>query len=86
MNYTMPEEILAVDTEELAAFIAKNSRNRLSMDKAEEIKSAAECSFGIDPELDAFRIQWRPLLQQIRFTGGQLDSPDVEIEKRLKKG
>ncbi|WP_206920469.1 IS110 family transposase, partial [Alicyclobacillus suci] len=31
MEYTTPEEILAVDTEELAAFMAKHSRNRLGL-------------------------------------------------------
>lgn len=84
MEYTTPEEILAVDTEELAAFMAKHSRNRLGLDKAEELKSAAASSFGIDTALDAYRLQLRLLLQQIRFTEEQLESLDAEIEKRLK--
>ncbi|UNO49407.1 IS110 family transposase [Alicyclobacillus acidoterrestris] len=84
MEYTTPEEILAVDTEELAAFIAKHSRNRLGLDKAEELKSAAAASFGIDTALDAYRLQLRLLLQQIRFTEEQLDSLNSEIKKRLE--
>ncbi|GLG02814.1 IS110 family transposase [Alicyclobacillus hesperidum subsp. aegles] len=84
MEYTTPEEILAVDTEELAAFIAKHSRNRLGPDKAEELKSVAASSFGIDTALDAYRLQLRLLLQQIRFTEEQLEFLNAEIEKRLK--
>jgi transposase len=84
MEYTTPEEILAVDTEELAAFIAQHSRNRLGLDKAVELKSAAESSFGIDMALDAYRLQLRLLLQQIRFTEEQLESLNAEIVKRLE--
>jgi transposase len=84
MEYTTPEEILAVDTEELAAFIAKHSRNRWGLNKAEEIKSVAESSFGIDTALDAYRLQLRLLLQQIRFTEEQLESLNTEIVKRLE--
>jgi transposase len=84
MEYTTPEEVLAVDTEELAAFIAKHSRNRLGLDKAVELKSAAESSFGIDMALDAYRLQLRLLLQQIRFTEEQLESLNAEIAKRLE--
>ncbi len=56
MEYTTPEEILAVDREELAAFIAQHSRNRVGLGKAVELKSAAESSFGIDMALDAYRL------------------------------
>jgi transposase len=84
MEYTTPEEILAVDTKELAAFIAKHSRNQLGLNKAMELKSAAESSFGIDMALDAYRLQLRLLLQQIRFTEEQLESLNVEIAKRLE--
>lgn len=84
MESTTPEEILAVDTEELAAFIAKHSRNRFGLDKAVELKSAAKSSFGIDMALDAYRLQLRLLLQQIRFTEEQLESLNAEITKRLE--
>jgi transposase len=84
MEYTTPEEILSIDTEELAAFIAKHSRNRWGMNKAEEIKSAAESSFGIDTALEAFRLQLRLLLQQIRFTEEQLECLNAEIIKKLE--
>jgi transposase len=84
MEYTTPEEVLAVDTEELAAFIAKHSRNRLGLDKAVELKSAAELSFGIDMAIDAYRLQLRLLLQQIRFMEEQLESLNAEIAKRLE--
>jgi transposase len=84
MEYTTPEEIVAVNTEELATFMAKRSQNRLGLDKAVELKSDAESSFGIDMALDAYRLQLRLLLQQIRFTEKQLESLNAEIAKRLE--
>jgi hypothetical protein len=52
MEYKTPEEILSVATEEIAAFIAKYSRNRLGIEIAEELRSAAESSFEIDMVLE----------------------------------
>ncbi|SDX06732.1 Transposase [Alicyclobacillus hesperidum] len=83
MEYTTPEEILAVDTEELAAFIAKHSRNRFGLDKAQELKSAAESSFGVGIALDAYRLQLRLLLQQIRFMEQQLRALEDKITTYL---
>lgn len=85
MEFTTPEEILAVDTDELAAFIAKHSRNRLGWDKAEQLQTAAKSSFGIDFALDAYRFQLRILLQQIRFSEEQLTLLEKEISDRLEK-
>ncbi len=85
MEFTTPEEILAVDTDELAAFIAKHSRNRLGWDKAEQLQAAAQSSFGIDFALDAYRFQLRILLQQIRFSEEQLALLEKEIAYRLEK-
>lgn len=85
MEFTTPEEILAVDTDELAAFIAKHSRNRLGWDKAEQLQAAAKSSFGIDFALDAYRFQLRILLQQIRFSEEQLTLLEKEITDRLEK-
>lgn len=85
MEFTTPEEILSVDTDELAAFIAKHSRNRLGWDKAEQLQMAAKSSFGIDFALDAYRFQLRILLQQIRFSEDQLALLEKEIADRLEK-
>lgn len=85
MEFTTPEEFLAVDTDELAAFIAKHSRNRLGWDKAQQLQSAAKSSFGIDFALDAYRFQLRILLQQIRFSEEQLALLEKEIANRLEK-
>ena len=85
MEFTTPEEILAVDTDELAAFIAKHSRNRLGWNKAEQLQTAAKSSFGIDFALDAYRFQLRILLQQIRFSEEQLALLEKEIADRLEK-
>jgi len=84
MDYTTPEEIVALDTQKLAEFLAKHSRNRFGLEKAEEIKLAANNSFGIDFALDAYRLQIRLLLKQIQLTEEQLSLLDEEISRILK--
>lgn len=83
LEYTTPDELTAVDTEKLADFLARQSRNRLGIDKAVEIQKAAQTSFGIDMALDAFRLQLRLLIEQIRFAETHLAFLDEEIETRL---
>lgn len=84
LEYTTPEELLKVDTDKLADFIAKHSRNRLGRSKAEQLQSAAQSSFGIDFALDAYRFQIRSLIQQIQFTEEQLTLLEEEIANRLE--
>jgi len=85
LEYTTPEEILAVDTDELTDFIARHSRHHLGREKAEQIQSAAGSSFGIDYALDAYRFQLRLLLEQIRFAEKQLSDLEKVITQRLEK-
>jgi transposase len=83
MEYTTPEEILSIDTEALAEFLAERSRNQFGLDRARRIQDAAKNTFGISLAMDAFRFQLRSLLQQIRFAEEQLAELEKEIEKYL---
>jgi transposase len=83
MEYTTPEEILAIDTDSLAKFLAQHSRNQFGFEKARRLQDAAQNSFGVSFAMDAFRFQLRSLLHQIRFAEEQLAQLEKEIEKYL---
>lgn len=83
MEYTTPDEIAALDTQKLCDFLKEASRGRLTMDKAEQIKTAAQNSFGIMMIADTLGLLIRQLLEQILFLEGQLDHLDAVIAQRL---
>ena len=80
-----PEELLAVPTEELGAILKKASRGRFGEAKAEEIRAAAQNSFGITIATSAFALQLRQLLEMIDLLERQLNELDFEIEQRMNK-
>jgi len=80
-----PEELLAVPTEELCAILKKASRGRFGEAKAEEIRAAAQNSFGITIAASAFALQLRQLLEMIDLLERQLNELDFEIEQRMNK-
>ena len=75
-----PEEILAMDTEELISILNSASKGRLGSDKANEIKSAAHESFGIKLALDSFSFEIKQLIEQIKFIEKQI----IELEKQIQ--
>lgn len=75
-----PEEILAMDTEELISILNSASKGRLGSDKATEIKSAAHESFGIKLALDSFSFEIKQLIEQIKFIENQI----IELEKQIQ--
>lgn len=80
-----PEEILAIPTDELSALIKKASRGRFGQAKAEEIRAAAQSSFGITIATSAFAMQLRQLLEMIGLLERQLDELEFEIEQYMVK-
>lgn len=80
-----PEEILAIPTEELSALLKKASRGRFGEAKAEEIRAAAQSSFGITIATSAFAMQLRQLLEMIGLLERQLDELEFEIEQYMVK-
>lgn len=80
-----PEDILAIDTNELCSIIQTASRGRFGMAKAEELRKAAQNSFGITIGTTAFTMQLRQLLEMIGLLERQLVELEAEIESYLQK-
>ncbi len=79
-KYQTPEDILGIDTSELANFLKEHSRGQLGFSKAEKIKDAAENSFGIKVAQNAFKFQLKQLIDQVLFIEEQIKALDEEIE------
>jgi transposase len=79
-EYQTPDEILALDTSELASMLKKLSRGQLGYAKAEKIHEAAQNTFGIKIAQDAFKFQLKQLIDQVLFLEDQLKELDCEIE------
>jgi hypothetical protein len=72
LQYSTPDEILAVDTEKLCSILSTASRGRLSHDKAVELRQAAENSFGIMLIADTMGLLIKQMLEQIQFVEDQI--------------
>jgi len=82
-EHTSPDEILALNTDELAAILSKASRGRLGYDKAEQIQNAARNSFGILLAHDSFSLIIRQHIEQIKSAERSVDAFDAEIRRLL---
>ena len=80
-----PEEILSIDTNELASMLNEVSRGRFGATKAQELKSAAAKSFGVKIATDAIAFQVRQLIDQIFFAENQLAVLDKNIAEYYEK-
>ena len=80
-----PEELLAIPTDELCKLLQENSRGRFGEAKAEEMRNAAQTSFGITIGTAAFSMQLRQLLEMIELLERQLVELETEIEQYLIK-
>ena len=80
-----PEELLAIPTDELCKLLKTNSRGRFGEAKAEELRKAAQNSFGITIGTTAFTMQLRQLLEMIALLERQLIELESEIEQYLVK-
>lgn len=80
-----PEELLAIPTEELCKLLKENSRGRFGEAKVEELRGAAQNSFGITIGIAAFTLQLRQLLEMIELLERQLTELETEIEQYLVK-
>ena len=78
-NCATPEEILAIDTEKLTELIAIPSRKRFGRQKAEQIQTLAENSFGILLNYDTMGILIKQHMEHIRFSELQIK----ELEGRI---
>ena len=82
-QYTTPEEMLSVPSQQLAEILEKASRGRLGAEKAIEIQAAARNSFGIVLASSSFSLIIRQYIEQIRSLEASVDVFDAEIARLL---
>ena len=82
-QYTTPEEMLSVSSQQLAEILEKASRGRLGAEKAVEIQDAARNSFGIVMASCSFSLIIRQYIEQIRSLEASVDVFDAEIARLL---
>lgn len=82
-QYTTPEEMLSVSSQQLAVVLEKASRGRLGAEKAVEIQDAARNSFGIVMASSSFSLIIRQYIEQIRSLESSVDIFDAEIARLL---
>lgn len=79
LNCSTPDEILALNTEQLAGILEVPSRKRFSTPKAEEIKEIASNSFGIVLEHGSMGLLIKQYMEHIRYTEKQIS----ELEEKI---
>ena len=82
-QYTTPEEMLSVSSQQLAEVLEKASRGRLGAEKAAEVQTAARNSFGIVLASSSFSLIIRQYIEQIRSLEASVDVFDAEIARLL---
>ena len=82
-QYTTPEEMLSVSSQQLAEILEKASRGRLGAEKAVEIQNASRISFGIVMASCSFSLIIRQYIEQIRSLEASVDVFDTEIARLL---
>jgi transposase len=82
-RYTIPEEMLAVDTQKLCDILSAASRGRLAYDKAVQIKQAASNTFGVMLIADTRGLLIRQMLEQIQFFENQIRDLEQFIADKL---
>lgn len=82
-NCNTPEDILAIDTDKLVAILSTASKGRFKRDKAEQIKSVAQNSFGALLCTDSTSFMLKQFVEQIRFLENQLDDLNNMISSML---
>jgi len=85
LQYPTPEDMLTISTESLAELLKKSSHGRFGKAKAQEVKSAAENSFGVAFAKDAFSFQIKQLMEQLVFIESQIEELENEISTLLNQ-
>jgi transposase len=81
----LPGHIAQMDVDRLEGLVRQKSRGRLGAAKARQIHQAATQSCGLRQALDAFELQIRLLLEQLRHLEGQIGQVDQQIEQVLEQ-
>jgi transposase len=81
IKFSNPSELETVSADTLAELLAKFSRNKLGIEKAEELNRAASTSFGVTFCRDSFTFQLRILIEQIKYIESQVKDTEAEIRR-----
>lgn len=82
-EYPTPEALASLETEKLAGIIASLSRGRFGMEKAQEIQSKAQNTFGNRFAQQALVLQIKQLLEQIKLVEEQMAELDAIIAQKV---
>ena len=83
--YTMPDEIAELDVEKLTIFLERTSRKKFRKETAEKLQQTAKDTFGLRFGINAFSLELKLLLSQIRHLQKQKETVEKQITKLVKK-
>ena len=84
-QFSSPIEFELVLSQTLAGLLAKLSRKQVDSAKAEQLKAAASCSFGVTFAKSSFTFQLKALIEQISFIEKQVKETETEIAGIMEK-
>jgi len=84
-EYTTPDEIAKLDVQQLTELLEKTSRKKFRKATAEKLQQTAKDTFGLKFGIDAFSLELKLLLSQIRHLQEQRETVEEQITKLVKK-
>jgi transposase len=85
LKYPTPEDMLTVSTRKLTSLLVKTSHGRFGEEKAKQLRTVAQGTFGVNFAKDAFSFQIRQLMEQIIFLENQTKELEEQIALLLKQ-
>lgn len=85
LQFSSPIDFESVSSQTLAELLAKLSRKQVGSAKAEQLKDAASCSFGVTFAKTSFTFQLKALIEQITFIEKQVKETENEIAGIMEK-
>ena len=85
LQFSSPIDFESVSSQTLAELLAKLSRKQVGSAKAEQLKAAASCSFGVTFAKSSFTFQLKALIEQIAFIEKQVKETETEIAVIMEK-
>lgn len=85
LKYSSPSELENLSVDKLAELLAKFSRKKLGLEKANELSLAAKNSFGVTFCRDSFTFQLRIMIKQIKYIESQVKDTELEISCIMHK-
>lgn len=84
-TYPDPEQLAGCDLEALVTLLRENSRGRLGLEKAQQLKACARNTFGIRYGLHAFIFELDLLIKRLEFLMDQVKEIDARITELMQE-